>query len=212
MDLNADIKLVLSYEANKSKWKNNFESEEWKLANKVSSIVMMEGLNRNSNCGCIDDLFNTLKTLSQEKINLKQNQMQGLFKLKEGKMISLHCFNEDYTNANLTDQKAIDVLKKYPSCIAEFESYPSNWKELCEKGLPEVGSTNPAVNNPSTPAAGTPPAGNGNSNPREVELLAMSRDDLMATATKLADDKSLKNKPRHNTGAVKLVKYILDNE
>ena len=34
------------------------------------------------------------------------------------------------TNANLTDELAIKVLKNYPALISQFKKYPKDWKEL----------------------------------------------------------------------------------
>jgi hypothetical protein len=35
-----------------------------------------------------------------------------------------------YTNANMTDKKAIEILKVNPAHIQSFEKYPENWNEL----------------------------------------------------------------------------------
>ncbi len=209
MDLNKEIKVVLSYEASKSKWKNNPASKEWKRANKVAIVVMGQGLQRKRNCGCIDELFIMLKTLSQKRINQKQTQMSNKFRLVDGKMISLN--GTHYTNDNITDEKAIEILTKFPSHIVTFVNAPDNWKELC--GKPVGGLTgNPA------PTAGLAPEGANDKTTdysptgREAELLKMDKADLLTLATKIAIEGEGLKKPRHNTGIPKLVAFILENE
>jgi len=205
--LDKEIKVVLSYEASRSKWRNNQASKEWKQANKVSIAVMGEGLQRKTNCGCIDDLFYMLKTLSKERINQKQTQMSNKFKLIDGKMI--HHAGTHYTNANLTDEKAVEILTKFPSHIRTFATYPENWKELTGK---------PAANVNEDEFNGLIPTGKGDSSNvdaptgREAELLKMEQPDLLILAKNIAAENDELSNPRHNTGVVKLTAFILENE
>ena len=47
-------------------------------------------------------------------------------------MIVVHG-HEPLTNANITDEKALNLLKKYPGHIASFEKMPNNIDELLGK-------------------------------------------------------------------------------
>ena len=49
------------------------------------------------------------------------------FKLKEGKKISLYGMAEVVTNANLSNEKAMHILKRCPGCINMFEVFPKDW-------------------------------------------------------------------------------------
>ena len=128
MDLKKQIKVVLSYEGSKAQWRNNHGSKEWRSANKVASVVMQQGLLRSKNCGCLEDLFIMLKSLNNNKINQKQQQMENQFKLAEGKMI--HLDGTFYTNSNLTDEKAIEIIKRFPSHSKTFSEKPSDWEDV----------------------------------------------------------------------------------
>lgn len=59
--------------------------------------------------------------------------MNTEFSLKKGKVIMLHGFNEVVTKDNLTDAKALEILRKYPAHISSFEKFPENWQELTGK-------------------------------------------------------------------------------
>jgi hypothetical protein len=56
--------------------------------------------------------------------------MNGKFKLFGGKVISFPKKSLHLTNANLTDELAIELLKSYPAHIVSFEVAPTNWREL----------------------------------------------------------------------------------
>ena len=45
-----------------------------------------------------------------------------------------HCH---YTNANLTDEIAIEMLSRSPRMISNFEKYPENYSELLSTPEPE---------------------------------------------------------------------------
>ncbi|MES2397952.1 MAG: hypothetical protein V4549_18210 [Bacteroidota bacterium] len=69
--------------------------------------------------------------------NQTQKQM-GQFELqksKSGISKQIHIDHSVITNDNLTDEKAINILRKCPAHIATFSRYPANWKELVS-GVP----------------------------------------------------------------------------
>ena len=64
--------------------------------------------------------------------------MSKMFQLQAGRMI--HSFNQPtpITNDNLTDEKAIEILKEAPGAAKFFEVIPENWKELVENYNPKA--------------------------------------------------------------------------
>jgi len=204
MNLKENIKIVLLNEKTKNDWKNNHSSKEWKLANQVAIVVMGEGLQRKRNCGCVDDLLIMLKSLNEPKIKLKQTQIMNKFEIKEGKMIQLHGLNDAYTNANLTDEKAIEILKKFPKAIAFFSKHPDNWQELCGKDVPNEipgAEENEEIILNNEPTEGT----------RADELAKESDEVLKKLCNDLAEEKGLK-KVHWKSASEKLIQYIIDNE
>ncbi len=130
MKLKQHIKLVRSFRANVNEWKNNFDSVEYKEASKLNQKLFGIPLNKRKNCDCVNDLLSYVSRMNNDKIKLKQQQMESKFKLKKGKLIMLHGLGIEISEANLTDAKAISLLKKYPGHISTFESFPENWEEL----------------------------------------------------------------------------------
>ena len=63
-------------------------------------------------------------------INFKQ-MTEMRFRLKEGKKIMLHGMGDVLTNANLTNEKAIRILKRTPAAIKFFDFYPNDWRQIC---------------------------------------------------------------------------------
>jgi len=187
MDLNKQIKIVLSYKSTKNKWKNNHNSIEWKAADKLAKVVMRQGLNKSKNCGCIDDLFYMLTTLSQDSINQKQKRMSSRFTLKG--MLQSHKFGI-FTNDNITDEKAIEILKDNSKNISHFSAYPSDWEKLIGKKEAKKEVT---------------------LSPREEELLSLGVDELREMADALAIEKDI-DKASHRCKESGLTKFILANE
>jgi len=52
------------------------------------------------------------------------------FKLKQGKKIMLHGMSDVLTNGNLTNEKAIAVLRRIPAAIKFFEVFPADWRTM----------------------------------------------------------------------------------
>jgi len=199
MLLTEEIKEVLSLESTKMKWRNNHSSVEFKKASSLSFAIMGQHLNKMKNCGCLEDLFIMLKSLSKDKINLKQEQMESKFKFKEGTLITVG--GTHYANANLTDEKAIHILKQFPSHIASFTTHPDNWKELCAVEV----KTKKVVKEVIEEAV-------EESNDRMQELYAMTLPDLFAIAQELADENEDLKMPGARSKEAKLVSFIIDNE
>jgi hypothetical protein len=133
MELIEQIKLVKSFKATVSSWKNDFQSEEYKQASKLNKLLFDIPLNKVRNCDCVHDLFAYISGLDEQKIKQKQISMESNFKLKNNAVIQVHGLSIILTNANITDEKALQLLDKYPGHIVSFEKYPTNWKSLIGK-------------------------------------------------------------------------------
>lgn len=99
-----------------------------------------------SNCGsCIKKAYVTIREFINTKIILTKKQM-GQFELhksKTGISKQIHIDHSVITNDNLTDEKALNILKKCPGHIVTFSRYPENWKVLA--GLEIVETKKPVV-------------------------------------------------------------------
>lgn len=79
-------------------------------------------------------------TIYQYFSNLKTKPMNnGQFKLKKGKVLMSHGAHQIITESNLTDDKALLLLKESPGSIKFFETFPENWEEL-SKGFDPIKS------------------------------------------------------------------------
>jgi len=185
MDLKSKIELLLSFEVNKKTWRNVHDSEEWILANEVAFVVMSQELNRSKNCGCLEDLFIMLKNISKSKIELKEKQMENKFKLKGNVLLFVN--GTHYSNANITDEKSIEILKKFPTKIKDFETYPSDWKELTESEEGELEGLSAELNL------------------MEEEALRVLCDELALSVEGL-------RKLNHKAGKQKMIEYLVKNE
>lgn len=123
MNIKTKIKEVLSYEATKKDWRNVHNSKEYKAAEKLGKAVGSP-LNKSVNCSCLEDLFIVIKLMSKDKINLKQNQMESKYELREGVMIWLPGKGIHVTNANLTDKLGKAILKEFPAHKVSFVRMP----------------------------------------------------------------------------------------
>lgn len=82
------------------------------------------------NCGnCYAKIYlyflNKSNNLNQP-ITMETNKK---FRIKEGKRIMLHGMSEVYTNANITDEAAMQILHRSPKAIQLFSDYPNDWRE-----------------------------------------------------------------------------------
>ncbi len=184
MNLENEINLALTYESTKELWRNNHDSEEFKFVKQVGSTIGSP-ITNDKGCKCIERFFMLAHVYSRDnkKITIKEKQMESKFKLLEGKMIGVS--GTHYTNANLTDERAIEILTKYPSHIATFSTYPANWKELCS--VEEVSE-------------------------REEELLTLDLPELFAIAQEIADADDDIKMVGARSKEKKVIKFILANE
>lgn len=125
------IAKVLSFEKTKKSWRHKRDSPEFKAATSLNYHFFGVHLSTGK-CNCVEDLFFFLKNAPDEIINQKQKQMNSNFKLKSGIMLALHGF-DPINNTNLTDEKAIELLAKYPGHKVSFETMPENVDELIAK-------------------------------------------------------------------------------
>ena len=203
MDLEQQIKLLLSYEGTKQIWKNVHDSKEWILANEIASVIMREPLNRVPNCGCLTDLFYAVKNISKSKIKLKQLQMENEFELKPGILLFLD--GTHYSNANITDDKSIEILKRFPIKIKDFIRYPKNWKELTEVKTTKAKSEAKSDSKKEVESK-------DNQEFLAQELEAMDDITLRNLCTKLAEETEGLNKLNHKAGKEKMIAYLLENK
>ena len=195
MELELRINLLLSYEKTKNKWRNIHDSVQWILANDIAFIVMGEGLNRSRNCGCLNDLFYMLKNISKSKIKLKEKQMENEFELKSGILLFLN--GTHYSNANITDEKSIDILSKFPVKINAFVRYPKNWKDLTKGN-----ETEPQKDLKNLKE----------SDIYKEELQALEDENLRQLCDKLSDQTKGLRKLNHKAGTEKMIEYLLLNK
>ncbi len=87
------------------------------------------------NCGsCIKKAYTEIRShINNELVITKQSKQMSQFKLKTGASglsKQIHINHDVITNDNLTDEKAIEILRKHPAHIATFGTFPANWQEL----------------------------------------------------------------------------------
>lgn len=91
------------------------------------------------NCSnCIKHAYHSVRIeLTKTKIPMeKTNKLFEIAKGKGGISKQIHIAHDIITNGNLTDEKAIAILKAHPGHIVTFSKFPVNWKELVLNGLP----------------------------------------------------------------------------
>lgn len=85
-----------------------------------------------SNCpGKLQGYINNLKKFNPQKQKIMSDKK--LFKLREGVIIPVAGTSESYSNANITDEKAIELLAINPNRKALFQTLPKNVDELVEE-------------------------------------------------------------------------------
>lgn len=65
----------------------------------------------------------------------KKSKSKTLFVLNKGVLIPIPGTNQSIHKGNITDEKALELLKKNPKRIVLFSQFPKNWKTLTETGL-----------------------------------------------------------------------------
>ncbi len=211
MELKLLIKEVKATKPTSSVWKNKFDSLEYKQASKLNSILFGMPLNRVKNCSCVNDLFMYISNLNENKINKIKETMESKFKLKESVgVILLHGINMELSNANMTDEKALTLLKKYPIHIKSFEAYPQNWEELID-AEPETDKPSEVLD-PVTneqPKQVETPAGENEVSLEELKKLSKK------ILKKMANEVALKtgvDAPHHASGVAAFAEFIIENK
>jgi len=196
-----EVRSVLRLENSRHTWKNKFESPEFKRAASVGERVGSP-LNRSINCGCIDDLFIVLKLIDRnyKSQNNKVMTKECKFRIKNDGMIQLHGF-DPITNDNLTDEVAVELLKRNEKHISNFDIFPSNWEDLVEVKQP-VKAVEKVEEKVGEVVELT----------REQELLQSDKEVLRQLADSLFEAGKADKKAHLRFGVEKLVAYILDNE
>lgn len=128
---------------------------------------------------CIEDgLFRIGYFLKKQQTNNKMITSQSLFKLRPTVVLYVPAWHGHLTNDNLTDEKAIALLKLTSANIKHFEKYPENWRELISTQV----ATNPVVvDTPEQPVEETVPEEVVVNEPSKVILTI---DDVMKKYTK----------------------------
>lgn len=137
MDTQAErIKYVLSLEKSKGQWRKKFGSKEFMAASALNQELFGIPLNKSRKCQCIEDMFFLLNRMDTAKLNQINTIKMSRFKLKKGKVIMVHGLTTALTSANMTDEKAIELLKKHKGHIKNFESFPPDWEQIVFNNTP----------------------------------------------------------------------------
>jgi len=68
-----------------------------------------------------------------EKMETNKKDTKPDFKLKKGKVIVMAGTSQSYSEHNITDEKAIELLSKNKNRISLFEKFPKEWEKKVEK-------------------------------------------------------------------------------
>ena len=154
----ADIKRIIDFDTRILN-KENLSGPEKSLVDNTYQKIFGLKIKEKKCADCYLEAYIKLKKLYLT--NLKNKTLMGQFSLQPGKNIKLHGFPTVYTNANITDEAAISILKKFPAALKFFQTYPSNWRHLCgfdsasDKQTP-VGKKPVPVAVPATPVKEEP--------------------------------------------------------
>lgn len=122
------INAVLSISFDRVSNKASLTGREKKLI--LGTYRTLTGIKKNEGCGeCFVEAYLYMKQIT---INNKET-MESKFKLHEGKRLMMHGSNDVLTNANITDDKALHILKRTPGAISLFVAYPEDWREQAQK-------------------------------------------------------------------------------
>jgi len=121
------LDIVKQSEKTKNIWREDYNSTEWKNANKLNILLYGMSLNQKPKCSCLEDLFFMLKS---NNINQKfKDKMVQKFKIKKGKLVSSFKFGFHLSEQS-NDEQIKEALKLDPNLIVYFDSYPEDWKVI----------------------------------------------------------------------------------
>lgn len=107
---------------------DEFIQDNEKEIEKIYVLAFGKTIRKGGKCNsCIIEMYFQLKSLTKTKI---QTMKTTIFKLAEGICISMHGMADSYTNANLTNRAALQILKKSRGHIKHFVTLPDNWQDL----------------------------------------------------------------------------------
>jgi hypothetical protein len=119
------LDIVKQSEKTKNIWREDYNSTEWKNANKLNILLYGISLNQKPKCSCLEDLFFMLKS---NNINQKfKDKMEQKFKIKKGKLVSSFKFGFHLSEQS-NDEQIMEALRLDPNLIVYFDSYPEDWK------------------------------------------------------------------------------------
>jgi len=119
------LDIVKQSEKTKNIWREDYNSTEWKNANKLNILLYGMSLNQKPKCSCLEDLFFMLKS---NNINQKfKDKMEQKFKIKKGKLVSSFKFGFHLSEQS-NDEQIMEALRLDPNLIVYFDSYPEDWK------------------------------------------------------------------------------------
>lgn len=119
------LDIVKQSEKTKNIWREDYNSIEWKNANKLNILLYGMSLNQKPKCSCLEDLFFMLKS---NNINQKfKDKMEQKFKIKKGKLVSSFKFGFHLSEQS-NDEQIMEALRLDSNLIVYFDSYPEDWK------------------------------------------------------------------------------------
>lgn len=80
--------------------------------------------------GCIDDAIYNIRYYLNKQNKKVMNSSNTLFRFFSNVVLYVPKWHEHITNDNLTDSRAIELLRLTQANIKHFEKFPDNWKEL----------------------------------------------------------------------------------
>lgn len=123
---------VLLSEPTKSIWRKDHKSIERIEANKMYRFLFGVNLGSTSNCDCIEDLFNFLKSKNiNQKIKSKMSEEKKQFILKKNKFVQVN--KHGNLTSSTSDEKCLAILLDYPNMIKHFQSVPEGWDKVESK-------------------------------------------------------------------------------
>jgi len=126
-------------------------------AMKVRLLLFYRHIFQEQPCGgCKGTIEAYYKKLKTEGITKLLNKVERDFDFKENVCIQVESGRKDhFTNHNLTNEVAIEILKFNKKRIKLFKRFPSDWEKLIESNLvqeqPQVEDKLPEVKKPRKP-------------------------------------------------------------